>query len=104
MVGVIAQPFVTSAPFPFELLFAMYDLLSVKSDFCPLDRHRCGFCGCPAGVSIKRSSPAPAGHRASVFPDWRCEQRGSHATRVMVGSVRCEGERLVPPKLRNSPW
>src|SRR5580704_8853391 len=101
MVGVIAQPFVTSAPFPLVLLFAMYDLLSVKSDFCPLDRHRCGSFGYPAWASIKCSLPAPAGHLAlQVLPEWRPESRGCHVATAMAGSVRCE-ERIVRPRFQN---
>jgi hypothetical protein len=71
MVGVIAQPFVTSAPFPFVLLLAMMISFPFKSDFFLLGRHRCVSFGYPAWASIKRSLPAPTGHLASrVMPDW----------------------------------
>src|SRR5579863_5016619 len=101
MVGVMAQPFVTSAPFPFVLFFAMYDLLSVNSDFCLLGRPRCGAFGYPAWASIKRSLPAPAGHLGlPVLPELRPGSRGSHVATAMVGSVRCEGERTVRPNLQ----
>src|SRR5579863_116749 len=82
-----------------RIAFSHDDFLSVKLDFCLLDRHRCGSFGCPAWASIKRSLPAPAGHLALRVPlERRPESRGGHVATAMAESVRCEGERIVRPK------
>ena len=85
-----------------RIAFSHDDFLSVKSDFFLLGRHRCVSFGYPAWASIKRSLPAPAGHLAlRVLPELRPESRGSHLATAMVGSVRCEGERIVRPNRQN---
>src|ERR1700761_4430461 len=98
MVGVNGQPFVSPVPFPFVLVFAMYDLLSFKSDFCRPDRRRGGFCGYPAGASIKRSLPAPMGHWALRVLRDRRQPVWRERFVAVAEPLRCEAGRILRPK------